>query len=183
MKKLGLVAVAALAVVALAFAACGDDDDDGGGSADIQAQLDRIEASLAKTQVTAAMNTYRAEALHGLDDEINAASEVEAGWSGPIGRMHQVTVGTTWPEDLQAMADELASALEQADSALQGEDLSALKGAITDAHDAWHELEHDAYAFVGGHEHADAEDHTHAPDDSTDAAEEDTHDAADETMH
>jgi hypothetical protein len=163
-KRLGLLGLAAVALVALLLAACGDDDDDdGGGSADIQASLDRIEESLQRTQLTTAMTTYRAEGLHELDGEVVDASEIGAGWSGTLDRLHAVTMGTDWPDDMTEMAATLGSELALAIEAIDADDLAATKEHVGLAHAAWHNLEHDAYAAIGGEVSNDGHDDAAEP--------------------
>jgi hypothetical protein len=149
-KKFWLVGLAAVAILALGLSACDDDDDDDAGASD--EQLAALAEDISRTSVAAAMTTYRAEGLHNLDEEATTASEIGAGWSGSVERMHAVTVGTIWPESLQPMADELASELALAEEAIAADDLEGTKEHIALGHAAWHDLEHDAYVFIAGEE-------------------------------
>jgi hypothetical protein len=166
MKHFPLLILALVVLAAVGAAACADDSSDASADAD---EIARVEELAVKAQVTAAMATYRVEGLHNIDDESQKASEIQPGWAGPIDRMHQVTVGTQWPDELTGMADDLATGLEEASAALDAEDLETYKAAIGEAHGAWHDLEHDAYAFIGGHEMDDSAGHG----ESTPAASED----------
>ena len=163
-KNYSLVALAVVAILALGLSACDDDDDGGGATSE---ELAVIKEDLSRTSVTAAMVTYRAEGIHELDGEATTASEIGAGWSGSVERMHAVTVGTVWPDELQEMADELASELALAEEAISADDLKGAKEHIALAHAAWHDLEHDAYTYIGGEGHADGE--TEGGDDHGDA--------------
>jgi hypothetical protein len=169
-KRTTLSVAAALAVVAVALflAACGDDDD-----SDDNGQLDDIQVSLERTQVLTVMNALRVEGLHEIDDEAQTASEIEAGWSGAIGRLHQAVAGTTWPGDLAEGGEALEQALGDAHDALEAEDLAAFKTSVTASHDAWHDLEHDAYAFIAGEEHDEGEGDGHDEEASPSTAGED----------
>jgi hypothetical protein len=156
LKKIGLLALAVVALLGLGVAACNDSDAESGVSAE---DLTRVEEIAVKAQIAAALNTYRIEAIHDIDDASQKASEFDAGWSGAISRMHQVTVGTQWPEELKAGADDLAAGLDAASMALDAEDLQGYKQAIGEAHAAWHGLEPEAYAFIAGHEMSGSGDH------------------------
>jgi hypothetical protein len=103
------------------------------------------------------MNTLRLEELHDLDETSQVASEIEAGWSGRVTRMRQAVQSVTWPEELQEGADALEATLIELEGALEEEDLEAVKELAAQAHEEWHELEHDAYAFAAGEEHEEGE--------------------------
>lgn len=156
--KLGLVALAIAAVVALAFTACGGDDDDGASSdqlATIQASIDEIRLSQQRTSVLTTMTTIRSEGMHEFNIEINDASEIEAGWGGKAARLHQAIQGTDWPEELEEQGAELEAAFASFTQAMADEDLQAIKATSTEAHDAWHGIENAAYGFVAGEEATD----------------------------
>lgn len=177
-KLFGLVPLAIAAIVALGIAACGDDDD-ADAETDGSAAAEEALSAAQVAGVTAAMATYRVEVIHDIDDSAQKASEIEAGWSGSVERMRQVTVGTPWPEELEGQADELAMHLSEAEAALDDEDLEAFKEHIGEAHAAWHDLEPDAYAWVAGEEageHADeGDDHGDEGDASPEATGTDDH--------
>jgi hypothetical protein len=165
---IGLAAVLALALVAAA--ACGDDDDDdgdgGNGAAAEQALLDAQRA-----QVLATMTTFRVEGLHDIDETAQEASEIEAGWSGAIGRLRQAVAGVDWPADLADGGAGLEAALVACEESLDAEDLASFKTDISDAHGVWHDFEHAAYAFVAGEEHSEDDGHGDEAE-TTDGAEE-----------
>ena len=145
-----LIALALAAVLTLGLSACDDDDGD-------ESESGTLQGDVSRTSVTVAMTAYRAEGLHDLDDEATTASEIGAGWSGSVERMHAVTVGTLWPEDLKPMAATLEDELQMTEDAIAAEDLKGTKEHIALAHAAWHDLEHDAYAYIGGEEHMEGE--------------------------
>jgi hypothetical protein len=152
LKKVGLLALAVVALLGLGVAACNDSDAESGVTAE---DLARVEDIAVKAQIAAALNTYRIEDMHNLDDDSQKASEINAGWSGRVGRMHQVTLATQWPEGLKTMADDFAANLDAAGVALEDEDLAAYKGAIGKAHAAWHDLDPAAWNHISGEEHED----------------------------
>jgi hypothetical protein len=153
-RTLVLVALAALAIVALGAACSDDDDDDGGGdNAALQEQI-------TKTQVLAALTAFRAEDLHAFDEEAQDASEIDAGWSGKVTRLHRVAGSVTWPEALADRGAEFATSLADLEAALDGDDLSEVKGAVSEMHAAWHELDGDGYAYIAGEEPSDEGDHS-----------------------
>jgi hypothetical protein len=149
-KRVWLVALAVLAVLTLGLAAC--DDDEGDANTEESAAM---QEDISRVSVTAAMTAYRTEGLHDLDDEATTASEIGAGWSGSIERMHAVTVGTLWPDDLEEMATTLEDELKMAEDAIDADDLEGSKEHIALAHAAWHDLEPQAYAYIAGEEGED----------------------------
>lgn len=152
-KRWGLLALAVAAVVALAFAACGDDDD-----ADAESNgtdLAAVQEQATKAQVLAAMTVFRVEGLHEIDDAAQKASEIEAGWSGQVSRMHTAMKSVQWPEELKAAADSLTVALAELKAALDEDDLEAVKELSAEAHQQWHDFEHDTDAYLSGEEHGD----------------------------
>jgi hypothetical protein len=168
-RKLGLIALTLVALVALLIAACGDDDDDSGGNG---ADLTALEEQVTKAQVLAAMTVFRVEAIHDLDDSAQKAAEIEAGWSGQVDRMHIAMMSVTWPEDLKADADSLTAALGDLADAIEADDLEAVKGASGEAHAQWHDFEHETGTYLSGEAHAEDAGHEAV---ATDAAEGDGH--------
>ncbi len=173
---------AGFAILLIFAAACGGDDDDADSaapnqdtepSASVQAQLDEIseqlegirsrldfhDAGIQQAKMLGALNTFHAGDLHGLDDEMQAASEIGAGWSERAERMLQAAQSVEWPEDLQERAHGTEDALNQVIDALAEEDLATAKGLITEAHELWHEVEHDAYHMVAGPQTDHGHDH------------------------
>ena len=150
-KKLSLIALAMLAVATLVVAACsGDDDDDdsGGDTAALQEQL-------TKTQVLAALTAFRNEGLHNFDEAAQEASEIDPAWAGKVTRVRRAVVSVSWPDELAGKAAAFETALMDLETALDGGDLSEVKGAVSAMHGAWHELDGDAYAHISGEEAGD----------------------------
>lgn len=143
--KKALIALPILALLAIAAVACGDDDDDATAQGD-------AAGDVQKTQVIAAMIGYRAEALHEIDDTAQEASEIDPTWKGRVTRMRQVTAGVNWPADFADSAATLESELQLTADAIDAEDLGSVKEHVTLAHDAWHEFEEEAYAYIAGEE-------------------------------
>ncbi len=143
----------AIIVLAITAAACGDDDDDISSQLDtIQATLDELVESSQRGHVLATMTTIRTEGLHEIDTEAQQASEIQAGWDGAITRMGQAVAGTDWPDELSADAADWHAKLVTAEEAISSGDLAASKTAISEAHAAWHGIEHSAYQFIAGEE-------------------------------
>lgn len=149
LKKLGM-AVAVLAIIAIAAIACGDDDDDASAQ-------DTGSEETQKTQVMAAMIAYRSEGLHEIDDAAQEASEIDPTWKGRVTRMRQLTAGVDWPAEFAEPAATLESELQLTADAIDEEDLGAVKEHIPLAHQAWHEFEEGAFAYIAGEEGGDHE--------------------------
>ncbi|MEX0799839.1 MAG: hypothetical protein WD379_01315 [Dehalococcoidia bacterium] len=163
----GVIAVIALVLAGIAMASDDKGTDYSSQLADIQGSLSQIEQSQAgmqesldKTQVTAAMTALDAAGFHAIDDELQAATEIPAGTAGSITTAHQITQGTAWPGELADPSATLLSTLEEFEAALEAEDLEASKGLATETHDAFHELEHEAYPYIAGEEHAEEDEHS-----------------------
>ncbi len=157
-----------IVALAIAAAACGDDDDDGDSDGDgaVSARLDTIQATLdelvegsQRGQVLATMTTIRTEGLHEIDDLAQRASEIVAGWDGAITRMGQAVGGTDWPTELSAEAEDWHTKLVAAEEAIGSGDLAASKTAISEAHAAWHNIEHAAYQYIAGDEATGGDEH------------------------
>jgi hypothetical protein len=171
-------------VVTLAFAACSDNNDDPSDDtttdsqdSDVQEQLEVIrqrldfhDETVSQAKVIIAMNTFRVEGLHEIDDAMQSASAIEAGWSGSTERMLQAAQSVDWPADLQDRAHALEDTLDALMDALDAGDLATAKGLATDAHTQWHDLEHDAYHFAAGPQPDHGHDHPHEDESATPAA-------------
>jgi hypothetical protein len=143
-------ALAAVGFFAAGAVACSDDDDDAGAQDSSTTRIDRLE-------VLAAISAMRADELHALDEDSQEADEIEEGWSGRAERMLQVVKGTTWPQAFVEDGGALQAELQALSDAIEAEDLEGVKEHSAAAHEVWHELEHDAYAFIGGEEHSEEE--------------------------
>jgi hypothetical protein len=159
---IAMVALLAFAAGALFIAACGGDDDNGASAQVEQEQFDALREQVTKTSVLAAMTVFRVEELHQLDEDVSAASEIDSSWEGRVTRMKRATAGVDWPSDMREMADTLLDKLTALETALKNEDLDAAKTLAPEAHDAWHDLEHDAYPFIAGESHGEEGDGGHS---------------------
>jgi hypothetical protein len=171
-RLLAVVALLAFSAGALFIAACGDDDDTNGASAQVdETEFEALQEQTTRTAILAAMTVFRVDAMHELDEEVSAATEVDAGWEGRVTRMKRATASVDWPEDMQAMADTLLEKLTALEAALKDENLDEAKTLTPEAHDAWHELDHDASAFAGREDHEE-DDGGHAEGENSPAASE-----------
>jgi hypothetical protein len=132
-------------------AACGDDDDSADAQDGVtQEQLDAVSASAQNGQILAVLDAYRIANIHDWNIEVNAASEITAGWDGTATRIRQATASLDWPEDLAEHAGELEQAATDVEDAIANEDLAATKTAVTATHEAWHHLEPLALSHIAG---------------------------------
>jgi hypothetical protein len=150
-RAIAAVAVLAFAAGALFIAACSDDDAGDVSAAD-QAALDAVKEQATKAQILATLTVFRVDAMHELDDQISEASEVDPGWLGRVTRMRRATASVVWPADMKDMAATLLEKLTSLETALKDENLEDAKTFAPESHDAWHELDHDAYAYIAGEE-------------------------------
>jgi hypothetical protein len=148
LMKPGLIAIGLLSLTLFAAAACSDDDDD--ASAQETDAIAELEARVERSEVLGALNTLNATGFHTIDEEMQVAEEVEEFTASTIERAYQVSSSTEWPEPLAEKAEVLNDTMVEFIEALEAEDLQASKGLATDTHDAWHDLEHDAYTWVSG---------------------------------
>jgi hypothetical protein len=157
-RILAVVAILAFATGALFIAACGDDDDNGASAQVEQSDFDALKEQVTRTSVLAAMTVFRVDALHEMDDDVSEATEIDAGWEGRVSRMLVATKSVEWPDDMSEKADLLIEKLTDLEAALTEESLDDAKTLTPEAHDAWHDLEHDTGPFIAGEEHEDGED-------------------------
>lgn len=150
-RAIAAVAVLAFAAGALFIAACsgGDDTDNAQAQVD-QASLDAVKDQATKAQILATETVFRVDDMHGLNGEISAATELDPNWQGRVTRMRRATVSVAWPDSLKDMATTLVDKLTVLETAIKDEDLDAAKASVPEAHDAWHELDYDAYAYIAG---------------------------------
>jgi hypothetical protein len=159
-RAIAAVAVLAFAAGAVFIAACGGGDDANDAQAQVdQAALDAVKEQATKAQILATLTVFRVDAMHELDDQISEASEVDPDWQGRVTRMRRATASVVWPDDMKDMAATLLEKLTSLETALKDENLDDAKTLAPEAHDAWHELDHDAYAYIAGEE---AESHDEA---------------------
>lgn len=150
-RFIAVVALLAFVTGALFIAACGDDDDTGDAQAQVeQAALDAVQVQATKAQILAALTLFRVDAMHELDDQVSEASEIDPDWQGRVTRMRRATASVVWPDDMKDMAATLLEKLTSLEAALTDENLDDAKTLAPEAHDAWHELDHDAYSYIAG---------------------------------
>ncbi len=161
------VPVAAIVVLAAVTAsACSSDDGDLGPRVQeselqvqqLQGQLEQLGRSLEKGQALAALNSLNATGFHAIDEEMQAASEIPAGILGRIRKARQSAEGMTWPAELEEQAGELVATLTDFENALSSNDLTNAKRLATASHDAFHNFEGLAYAYIAGEEAPDHDD-------------------------
>jgi hypothetical protein len=157
-RILAVVAILAFATGALFIAACGDDDDNGASAQVDQSDFDALKEQVTKTAILSAMTVFRVDELHQLDEDASEATEIDSGWEGRVTRMLRATKSVEWPADMQEMADALIQKLTELQTALTEENLDDVKTLAPEAHDAWHDLEHDTGPFIAGEEHEEGED-------------------------
>ena len=134
-RRAAAASILGLAIIsASAFAGCSDDS--GGGS--------------DATAVTAAVAFISNAGLHDIDEELNTTGEVPATAESTARHIRTVILNTKWPGDLEDGADRVAKALEafQASVATDNPDIPKAQGLANAAHDAWHDFEHDAWAWL-----------------------------------
>jgi hypothetical protein len=159
-KRFAALGFAVVAMLGLAIAGCSSDVSE----SDIDqanARIDDVEEQTTKSQLLAFTNAVRAEDLHGLDEDINAATEIDTSWIGRATRARRATASVTWPSDMKDAADALLDSLTTLESKLAAEDLAGAKGPATDSHENYHELDHMVAPFLAGETPAPEEDEGH----------------------
>jgi len=149
-RAVAAVALMAFAVGALFVAACSSSDDSTGVQAADQAALDAVKDQATKAQILAAETVFRVDAMHELDDQVGEATEIDPDWQGRVTRMRRASASVAWPADLKDKAATELAALQKLETDLKNEDLAAAKADVGAAHDSWHELDYDAYAYIAG---------------------------------
>lgn len=151
--KILLAAAAAMSLLTIAAAACGDGssgDDVQDGS--VSARLENIEKSLEREQVIGAVNALNQAGIHKLDSDLQQASSLDPAILSTVRRARYVVSATTWPEELMEKGAALVQAFKDFEMALESEDLQASKAASITAHSAWHTLDQLAYSYLAGEE-------------------------------
>jgi hypothetical protein len=156
----GLVLV--IVAVSAAFVACddGEDNGDAGANGDVADQLaqiiddhEELHAALAKVQLVAALDALDGAGIHEFDEQTTQAATLDdlpAGYSAAVEKVHTVVSSVTWPEDTHDAVQEITTQAEALMTALEGDDLAAVKEASPQFHAAWHELREVGYAALGG---------------------------------
>lgn len=149
-----VVALLAFSAGALFIAACGNDDDNDAAAQVEQTQFDALKKQVSKTSMLAALTVFQVDRMHGLDDEISMATAIDDTWEGRVTRMHRALASVDeWPPDIQAKADLAMEKLMVLENALADGKLDDAKTYAPEAHDAWHDLEHEANPYIAGEEH------------------------------
>jgi hypothetical protein len=153
-RWIAVVALVAFSVGALVVVACGGGSNSNPSasastSAD-QASLQAVQDQATKAQILAAETVFHLEGMHGLDDTIGAATEIDPNWQGSVTRMRRAAASVVWPAELQDKAATELAALKKLETDLINEDLAAAKADIGAAHDSYHELDSDAYPYIAG---------------------------------
>lgn len=161
-RIIAIVALLAFAAGALFIAACGGDDDNGASAQVEQEQFDALKEQVTKTSILTAMTVFRVDAMHQLDEDVSEATEIDPEWEGRVTRMKRATASVDWPADMREKADALLDHLTELETALKDGDLDGVKTHAPEAHDAWHDLDHDAYPYIAGESHGAEDDGGHA---------------------
>ena len=162
----GIIAIAAVILGGVALASDDKGPDNTAQVEDLQASIDQLNETLEEThqaqersQLIGALNTLDAVAFHAIDDEMQTATEIPAGVSGNLTTARQIAGSITWPEELSEKSDTLLASMDEFLATIEADDLQVSKGLATETHDAWHDLEHDAYSYVAGEEHDEGDGH------------------------
>lgn len=151
-----LIVIGALLLIGGIAAACTDTGDlenriaaleESTSDAVSQEDLASLREQMQRTSMIAALQTLSSASLHEIDEQAGAGQVPEAGTSG-IEAALIATAGTQWPEELQDMASELQTALETLLEAMSSEDPATIAGPAANAHDAWHDFDHEVKAHL-----------------------------------
>jgi hypothetical protein len=159
-KRLFIMLGALVVLLGALGAACTSDTGDlEDRIAAIEAQLQDGSADEADIgAMLAGLNLLGGAGLHGLD-EATAAGEIPEGAGGGVDDAILAVAATTWPAELQAPADALLSTLQELRTALESGDAAAAAGPAADAHEAWHDFDHEAVNFIKAAVGLEAEEH------------------------
>jgi len=157
-RSLAALGLAALALLALFVAACSSDVSE----SDLDkanARVDELQTQATKAQILAAITSVRADDLHGLDEALAEADAIDESWISRATRVRRAVASVTWPDDMKDRAAELVTTLTALEDALTHGNLDDARAAAPDAHDQYHELEHDASPYIAGETPAPEADH------------------------
>ena len=154
------VALAMGVAAALAVSACGGDRDGleervatvEAETASTRAALEGLDETYRTANMIASMGVLNQVEFHHVDVTVQGYKIVDREFLSTLRNARRVTRAAVWPHALQSGADALAAAIEDAEAALEAEDLGALKTAATAAHDRLHTLESDVNALMDGGE-------------------------------
>jgi hypothetical protein len=159
-----LAGLLALAIMGMTAWACSSSD-----TGDLEDQIDQLtqqvddlHAHQQQAEMFTALYVLNNSGLHPLDEAASAGEELPAGASGMVDRALLVVATTDWPEDLQASADEMQTALQDLATALDGGDMDAIASAASAAHETFHPFSDDIGTALntaaglegGGHDEA-----------------------------
>jgi outer membrane murein-binding lipoprotein Lpp len=89
--------------------------------------------------------------LHGIDEGLQEAEEIDASYLGVIQRIRGVVAATPWPEELQAQSTGLVEAMDSLAEALEADDLEAARSGATEVHEAQHDFSHAVGEWLAEH--------------------------------
>lgn len=121
-------------------------------------ELEELRNALTRAQLMAALDIIDSTGFHGMDEDLQQASEINPRYLGQVRKAQRVVAGTSWPAEIEDKVAEFSAALDDFETALEGNDLAAAKAAATRAHAAQHDLSNAAWPLVGGEtsgEHSD----------------------------
>jgi len=126
-----------LAATAVLATACEDDD-----AADNTTAVDH-------GAMLAALNTLELSELHHVNVMLVSDDPmIDPAWLAPLRHARLAVAATTWPDELQAAADEFLSKSMPLEMAIANDDLEQASAVATDAHTAWHMLKDPAYQYI-----------------------------------
>lgn len=133
MRRMVVLLIGLVTVLAVLATACTDDDDD---AVDLGAML-------------AALNTLELSELHHVNVMlVSDEPMINPVWLAPLRRARTATAITSWPDELQAAADDFIAKSMPLEMALADDDVEAASAVSTEAHTAWHLLKDPAYQYL-----------------------------------
>jgi hypothetical protein len=121
--------------------------------------------------VLAALATLNAANLHHVETTlIGDDPHIDTTWLAPIRNARTAAALITWPEELEAAADDFLRDSMPLLMALEADNLEEASAVATEAHSAWHLLRDPGYAYLASEAGLDSTDgddgHGHDDDDS-----------------
>jgi len=98
--------------------------------------------------VLAAIDIADTSGFHGLQTDMEAATEINSRWAGTVNKALQAVSVAAWPPELASAAATVKADLEAAAAALAADDLAAATAAVTLVHGSAHGLSNDTYAWL-----------------------------------
>lgn len=153
MTKRLLIILGMVFLLAAIAAACSDtsdlEDRIATLEASLQEQVQSLNEGTQRVAILTALDTLQAQELHMLEEDIRLRGEVQPGAAGRVEAAMLTVAATDWPDELQVMADDLKAKLQALADAFDMGDVAAIKPVATAAHDAWHDLDREARAYLG----------------------------------